>query len=106
LSSITDPFSAQVGYGYDNVGRVSVVTGANFASVSTYASSFLYRAWGALKSLSYGNSKTLALSYNQNLSVSNYEIPGVMKKSYQYYDDGRLMFTQDQLTSNSKFDRH
>jgi hypothetical protein len=28
-----------------------------------------------------------------------------MKKGYQYYDDGRLKFTQDQLVTNSKFDR-
>jgi hypothetical protein len=64
-----------------------------------------YRAWGALKSLTYGNSKTLAMGYNSNLSVSTYEVAGVMKKAYQYYDDGKLKFTQDQLTTNSKFDR-
>jgi hypothetical protein len=28
-----------------------------------------------------------------------------MKKSYQYYDDGRLKFTQDEIATNSKFDR-
>jgi hypothetical protein len=32
-------------------------------------------------------------------------VPGVIKKSYQYYDDAALRFTQDQLTTNSKFDR-
>ncbi len=64
-----------------------------------------YRAWGGLKSLTYGNSKTLALTYDANLNTSTYEVPGVMKKSYQYYNDGRLKFTQDQLTANSKFDR-
>jgi YD repeat-containing protein len=105
LSSITDPFGAQVGYSYDKVGRLSAVTGSNFASVTSYASNFQYRAWGALKSLTYGNSKTLALGYYQNLSVSTYEIPSLMKKIYEYYDDGRLMFIQDQLTTNSKFDR-
>jgi YD repeat-containing protein len=105
LSSITDPFGAQVSYSYDKTGRLSAVTGANFASVSSYASGMQYRAWGALKSLTYGNSKTLALGYDRNLNVTNYEIPGVMKKGYQYYDDGRLKFTQDLLTTNSKFDR-
>ena len=105
LSSITDPFGAQVSYGYDKIGRLSAINGANFASVTTYASNLQYRAWGALKSLAYGNSKTLALGYDVNLNVSSYEIPGLMKKSYQYYDDGRLKSTQDQLTTNSKFDR-
>jgi hypothetical protein len=28
-----------------------------------------------------------------------------MKKSYQYHDDGRLKFTQDQIVTDSKFDR-
>jgi YD repeat-containing protein len=105
LRTITDPFGAQVGYSHDKVGRLSAVTGANFASVTSYASNLQYRAWGALKSLTYGNSKTLAVGYYQNLNVSTYEIPGVMKKAYQYYDDGRLKFTQDQFTTNSKFDR-
>lgn len=105
LSRITDPFGAQVDYSHDNAGRLRAITGANFASVSTYASSLQYRAWDAVKSLTYGNSKTLAVGYDANLRALSYEIPGVMKKSYQYYDDGRLKFTQDQLTSNSKFDR-
>ena len=28
-----------------------------------------------------------------------------MKKAYQYYDDGKLKFTQDQLVTDSKYDR-
>lgn len=105
LSSFTDPFGAQVGYNYDQTGRLSAVTGSGFASVSTYASSIQYRAWGALKSLAYGNTKTLSVGYNNALQATSYEVPGVLKKSYQYNYDGRLKFTQDQLTTNSKFDR-
>jgi YD repeat-containing protein len=105
LSSITDPFGAQASYSHDRVGRLTAVNGANFGSVSSYASNLQYRAWGALKSLTYGNSRTLALGYDTNLNVSTYEIPGLIKKSYQYYDDGRLKFTQDQFITNSKFDR-
>ncbi|HEV2833744.1 MAG TPA: LamG-like jellyroll fold domain-containing protein, partial [Pyrinomonadaceae bacterium] len=105
LTSVTDPFGAQVGYGHDKLGRLSAITGANFGSVTSYASDFQYRAWGALKSLSYGNSKTVGLGYDVKLNVSTYEIPGLMKKSYQYYNDGRLRFTQDQLFTNSRFDR-
>src|SRR5688572_30136869 len=105
LTSITDPFSAQISYTHDVGGRVTGVTGSSFASVSTYASSVQYRAWGAVKSLSYGNSKTLALTYDANLKPLTYEVPGTMKKAYTYYNDGRLKFIQDQLTANSKFDR-
>jgi YD repeat-containing protein len=105
LTSFTDPFGAQVGYNYDQTGRLSGVTGSGFASVTSYASNAQYRAWGALKSLAYGNSKTLAVGYNNALQATSYEVPGVLKKSYEYNTDGRLKFTQDQLTANSKFDR-
>jgi hypothetical protein len=58
-----------------------------------------------LKSLSYSNAKTLSLTYNARLEPVTYEVPGVIKRTYQYYDDASLKFTQDQLTTNSKFDR-
>jgi YD repeat-containing protein len=105
LTSLSDPFGSQIAYNYDEAGRVREVSGTPFGGVSSYASNVDYRAWGALKSLSYGNTKTLAVSYNGALQVSNYEVPGLLKKSYQYNDDGTVKFTQDQLTANSKFDR-
>ena len=49
LMSVTDAFNAQVGYTYDSAGRVAGITGSGFANVSTYASGFQYRAWGAVK---------------------------------------------------------
>jgi YD repeat-containing protein len=104
LTGITDPFAAAVGYTYDNIGRITAVMSSNYV-LSSYATNLQYRATDALKSLTYSNSKTLTVGYNANLQVSTYEIPGLMKKSYQYYDDGQLKFTQDQLTTNSKFDR-
>lgn len=58
-----------------------------------------------MKSLSYGNAKSLSVGYNNHLQATTYEVPGVLKKAYQYHDDGRLKSTQDQLTANSKFDR-
>jgi YD repeat-containing protein len=70
LSSITDPFWDQVSYSHDKVGRLSAISGSSFASVSTYASGLQYRASGALKALTYGNSKTLALGYDDNQRVS------------------------------------
>lgn len=105
LSSITDPFSATVTYAYDSAARLSSVTGTSFGGVTTYASNPQYRAWGALKSLSYGNSKTLLMGYSNRMLPSSYEVPGILKKSYQRHNDGNVQFTQDQLTTNSKFDR-
>jgi YD repeat-containing protein len=105
LTSLTDPFGAQIGYSYDATGRPTQVTGSPFGGVSWYISNLSYRAWGGVKSLSYFNSKTLSMTYNARLQPATYEVPGVIKKSYQYYDDASLKFTQDQLTINSKFDR-
>jgi len=105
LTSITDPFGAQIGYSYDSAGRPNQINGSSFGGVNWYASNLKFRAWGGLKSLTYFNSKTLNLTYNSRLQPLTYEVPGIIKKNYQYYDDARLRFTQDQLTTNSKFDR-
>jgi thermitase len=105
LTSITDPTGASISYGYDQTGRMTGISGSSFGGVTNYASNIQYRAWGALKSLSYGNSKTLSIGYNNLLQATSYEVPGILKKSSQYYNDGRLRFTQDQLITNSKFDR-
>jgi YD repeat-containing protein len=106
LTSITDPFSSAISYGYDQLGRVSGVTGTSFGGVTQYAGNIQYRAWGALKHLSYGNNpRSLDITYNSRLQVNRFTIAGVMDKQYQYFGDGRLKFTQDLMTSNSKFDR-
>jgi YD repeat-containing protein len=105
LTSLTDPFGAQVGYSYDAAGRTSAITGSGFAGVSNYLPNVQYRAWGALKAGSYGNSKSVAVTYDNALRPAIYEVPGIIKKSYQYYADGSSKFVQDQLTTNSKFDR-
>jgi YD repeat-containing protein len=105
VTSLTDPFGAQVGYEYDTISRTNHVTGSNFGGVTEYAKDIKYRAWGALKSLTYGNLKSVAISYDANRQPTSWEIPGVIKRGYQYYNDHRLSFTQDQLIIHSKFDR-
>jgi hypothetical protein len=47
-----------INYGYDSIGRLNGVTGsANLVGVvAVYASSFQYRAWGALKTMTDGSS--------------------------------------------------
>lgn len=94
LTGVTDPFSAQVGYNYDSTGRLSGVTGSGFAGISTYASNIQYRAFDTVKSMTYGNSKTPSVGYNNRLAVSTYEVPGILKKSYQRNNDSSLQFTR------------
>src|SRR4026209_845222 len=63
------PFrSQQIGYNYDNAGRLSGVSGSGFTatyvvwpniytqSITSFASNIAYRAWGARKGMTYGNS--------------------------------------------------
>jgi len=100
LTSITDPFNAQVGYNHDNTGRVSGVTGAGYANVSTYASNIQFRATGATKHLDYGNSLKLDLSYNSRLLNTQFDVTNgggsrVAGWQYQYGNDGRLSYSHD-----------
>ncbi|HEX6717738.1 MAG TPA: DUF4214 domain-containing protein [Pyrinomonadaceae bacterium] len=112
LKAITDPTSATVYYAYDVVGRVINVTGSPYGGVSQYASGFVYRAWGAIKGLTYGNNLTLSMSYNSRLKSTQFEVAGrppqygsssVMKTQYQYYNDGALKYADDLL--DDRFDR-
>ncbi len=89
MTSITDPFGAQVNYNFDGAGRVASVTGSGFAGVSTYASNIEYRAWGEQKSATYGDNKSGTTSYDARMRPSAYEFPG-LSEQFQYYDDGRL----------------
>jgi YD repeat-containing protein len=103
LKSVTDPAGMTINYGFDVAGRLNTVIGSAFGTVTTYASDAQYRAWGGLKHLSYGDSKTLDATYNSRLQAASFSIPGVMSKTYDYSADGQLRFSSDLL--NHKFDR-
>jgi YD repeat-containing protein len=96
LKSITNPWSAQVGYGYDKVGRPSNVTGANYAGVSSYVSSVAYRAFG-LKQVSYANGRTLSVQYDNRMRTTEWSTPGVLRMQYNYtwQQDGRVGFARN-----------
>lgn len=72
LTSVTDPFSANVGYQYDHVGRLNRVTGAGLG-VAEYISQIDYRAWGGVKRIIYGNNLTTKLTYNNRLQAARYD---------------------------------
>jgi YD repeat-containing protein len=110
LSNITDPWGAQVGYNRDVVGRTTAVTSAGYGNITMYASNFQYRAWGAVKHITYGFGRTLDVSYNSRLQPATFAVsnvspqpPQVISMNYQYFNDGNLRYSQDVL--NSRFDR-
>jgi hypothetical protein len=71
------------GYNYDAVGRPISVNGSGYAGVTSYVNNIAYRAFG-MKQMSYGNGKTLSLSYDNRLRLTGWDIPGVMGWSYAY----------------------
>jgi hypothetical protein len=99
----------------DNSGQVSGVSTVGYGGgVTQFASQMRYRASGGLKSMSYANGTSLSLGYNSRGAMSSFTFSGASYSGttplpvagvYQYYDDGRLKFAQDQGASNSIKDR-
>ena len=107
LQSYKDPYGQQINYARDKAGRLNSVTGSSFGDVTTYANNPQYRAWGALKSLSYGDQTQMEMTYDGRLQADTFHLTkatqSVIKKNYDYYADGSLKYVQDEL--NPKFDR-
>lgn len=87
LTSVTGPAqfgSPQVSYTYDHTGRPTGATGANYAGVSTYASDLKYRAWGALKQMTYGNGLQLSTQYDNRMRLTRWDVTGKLGYQYSY----------------------
>jgi YD repeat-containing protein len=98
LTSITNPWNAQVGYSYDTTGRPTSVSGSGYAGVSSYVNSISYRAFG-MKQMNYNNGRNLSLLYNNRLMLTQWNVSGVMgwNYAYQYFGEnsGRVMYAQN-----------
>jgi RHS repeat-associated protein len=96
LKFITNPWGAQVAYGYDKVGRPTNVSGSGYAGVSSYVNSMSYRAFG-LKQMSYNNGRTLSVQYDNRLRATQWNIPGVLRMQYGYgwEKTGRVEFVRN-----------
>lgn len=114
LKTITYPNGAQLGYQYDTAGAVTAVTAADFSGVdSGFASGVMYRAWGGLNEVTYGNGVREQMSYNERMLPTSYNVTGLRFSSgaaaapsgstYAYYPDGRLRYASD--IQNNIFDR-
>ena len=80
------------------------ITGSGFGNVSTYASNFHYRAWGALKHLTYSSyGRTFDATYNARLEAASFVASGLMSLTYQHNDDGTLRYSHDLI--DQRFDR-
>ncbi|HVF51360.1 MAG TPA: Ig-like domain-containing protein [Pyrinomonadaceae bacterium] len=127
LKSVTDPFGDRIDYVYNQAGQLQSVSGSPYNTggingmpvvpVSQYATNLQYRAWGALKSLDYGNQIKLALNYDIRRQLQQFKVYGTTPHAYdppntptvgmhsesQYFADGMLRYVSDKL--QNRFDR-
>jgi YD repeat-containing protein len=90
LKKVIDPFNSPTEIAYDELGRTKTVTGTWNGTNYTYASDVSYRAWGAVKSVSF-DGQTKATTYNSSMRPTHYGA-----YDYTYYDDGKLKEFRDQ----------
>jgi RHS repeat-associated protein len=99
LTEITNPWNVKVGYTYNMAGEMTGVTGQNYGGVTSYASGLVYRAFGGLKQMNYANGRSLSLSYNNRMFLTQYSIPNVMRWNYAYNyfneNTGRVTYAQN-----------
>jgi len=106
LKSVTNQWNAQVSYGYDKAGRLSNVGGAGYAGVTNYASSLSYRAFGAIKGMSYGDGHSLSTAYDNRLRPTTWNVSGVLGYNYNYdgwhhENTGRVVYAQNIASGGS-----
>ena len=99
LTEITRPGNIKVGYTYNHAGEMTGVTGQGYAGVTSYASGLTYRAFGGLKQMNYANGRSLSLSYNNRMLLTQWSIPGVLRWNYAYHyfneNTGRVVYAQN-----------
>ena len=96
LKTVTNPWGAQIGYNYDKIGRLASVSGSGYAGVSSYVSSFAYRAFGP-KQINYSNGRSLSLQYDSRMRPTEWSTPGVLRMQYSYTweKSGRVEFARN-----------
>jgi YD repeat-containing protein len=110
LKSLKDPYGQQINYSNDTAGRLTRVEGsASFGGVTTYAENPGYRAWGGLKSLQYGNSTSMSMTFNSRLQAEGFDLiksgqsTPIISKDYSFYSDGAVRKIDDLV--DNKFDQ-
>ena len=86
LTGVTGPSqfgSINVGYSYDFLAETAV-TGSGYAGISSYINSLNYRAFGGIKQINYGNSKSLSVSYDNRLRMTQWHVADVIGSNYAY----------------------
>jgi RHS repeat-associated protein len=83
LAQITYPTGRTVTYGYDTRGRVNQLSTTFNGTTTVLASSFVYQAFGPVKSYTFGNNTTYSTSFDQDYRVA-LDISGPRSKTATY----------------------
>jgi YD repeat-containing protein len=101
LKKLTGPFGNSISYTRDSTGQLGSVTGSSFGGVTEYVSAIHYRAWGAVKSATYGNDSSSTITYNNRLQPTQFRLTNntygmnLLREDYTYNGDGRLLTLTD-----------
>ncbi|HXT64127.1 MAG TPA: hypothetical protein VN696_13900 [Pyrinomonadaceae bacterium] len=112
LATVAMPsWGQQLSYNHDALGRLNSVTATGYSSgyingnwpnwswynqpVETFVSGITYRAWGAVKQMTYGNGVQLGMSYNTREQITHSEASNFYNQpnagaSYDYHADGKI----------------
>ncbi len=90
LTQITLPSGREIDYTLNGNAQVSGVAADMNGSATTLASSITYLPFGPLTSLTYGNSKTLSATYDQDYRPTNRTVSGLFNHTYDTDADGNI----------------
>ena len=87
--------NTSVSYTHNLLGQLTGVTGEGISNVTQFASGARYNASGGIKQISYGNGRSLAVSYDMRLRLKRMDVTGVMGSEVRYYADGRPQYIRN-----------
>lgn len=90
LTQITLPSGREIDYTRNGNGQVSGVSADVNGSATALASSITYLPFGPLTSLTYGNSKTLSATFDQDYRPTNRTVSGLFNHTYDTDADGNI----------------
>jgi hypothetical protein len=102
VKKITDPTDATgntyISYSFNKAGEMTAATGTpSFLGITQYLSNLQYRAWGAVKDMSFGNGYQASTTYTTRMQAYEFNfrqqgadpsLPGALKTRYDYFNDG------------------
>src|SRR6266849_10449876 len=84
---MTNPWNVWTGYSYENNGRLnSVHADGSIQNVNTYAYDIKYRAFGAVKSMTYGDHQSLSTAYDERMRPTSVNVSNVLGYNYNYFE--------------------